>query len=39
MELCLKSYYIDPAHPWQTRQYRVFGATLQLPPPAAMDGS
>jgi hypothetical protein len=41
MELCLKSYYGDPTHPWQTRQYRVFGATLQLPPPdgAAADVS
>ena len=37
MELCLKSYYGDPAQPWQTRQYRMFGAALQLPPPPAAD--
>ena len=36
MELCLKSYFQDPAAPWQSRQYRVYAAALQLaaPPPA-----
>lgn len=33
MELCLKVYFQDPSRPWQTRQYRVYGTRLQLPPP------
>ena len=38
MELCLKSYYGDPARPWQTRQFRVFGSTLQLLPAPLAEG-
>ena len=29
LELGIKSYYTDPARPWQTRQYRVHGSTWQ----------
>ena len=37
MELSIKTYYADPAHPWQTRQYRVHATSLQPEQPPAPE--
>ncbi|OVA01584.1 Telomeric single stranded DNA binding POT1/Cdc13 [Macleaya cordata] len=28
VQCCLKSYYLDKANPWETRNYRIFGTRL-----------